>query len=142
MDETVSLETRFLYYLLGNSYISDEIRKARESRIGVCVRYIHSTLSFHQLLGVKTDLDIDSLKLEKPDINFFIFTSDETERRRRIKEKQKRKKYDILKEDKDFREKYITYFRQRKEFIFIDTSHDGEEESLQKIKEEIFKRTK
>jgi thymidylate kinase len=142
MDETVSLETRFIYYLLGNSYISDEIRKARKLRIVVCDRYIHSTLSFHQLLGVKMNLEINSLKLEEPDINFFIFASDETERRRRIKERQKITKYDIIKENKDFREKYINCFRQRKEFIFIDTSHDSKEESLQKIKEEIFKRTR
>jgi dTMP kinase len=142
IDEKVGLETRFLYYLLGNSYISDIIREARKSKIVVCDRYIHSTLSIHQLLGIKINIDIDSLNLEKPDINFFLFVSDENERIRRIKERQKRTKYDILKENSEFREKYINYFCQRKEFIFIDTSHSSKEESLKKIKEEIFKRTK
>jgi len=140
MDEDVSLETRFLYYLLGNSYISNEIKEARKSKIVICDRYLHSTLAIHKLLGVKINLDINSLGLEKPDINFFIFVSNEKVRRRRIKERKKKTKYDTIKEDEDFRKQYINYFRQRKEFIFIDTTNENEKESLKKIKAEILKR--
>lgn len=142
MDEEVSLETRFLYYLLANSYVSDEVKKARESRIVICDRYIHSTISIHTLLGVKLHIDINSLGLEQPDISFFIFISDEMERRQRIEGRQKKTKYDIIKEDEAFREQYINYFRQRKEFIFIDTAHESERESLEKIKAEILRRLK
>jgi len=140
MDEKVSLETRFLYYLLANSCVSDEIKKARKSKIVICDRYLHSTLSIHKLLGVNINIDVDSLGLEKPDISFFISVSDEKVRRRRIKERKKKTKYDTIKEDKDFRKQYINYFQQRKEFIFIDTTNENKKESLEKIKAEILRR--
>ena len=136
MDKKVSLGTRFLYYLLGNLYVSDEIKEARKTKIVVCDRYIHSTLAIHRLLGVRINVDLDSLELEEPDISFFIFISDEEERRQRIENRQKKTEYDTMKENRDFRERYIAYFRQRKEFIFIDTSHESEKESLEKIKTE------
>ncbi len=140
IDEKVSLETRFLYYLLGNSYISDEIKMIRKSRIVVCDRYIHSTLAIHKLLGVKVEFNVDSLELEQPDISFFIFMSDETERLKRIKDRDKITKYDRLKEDSNFRERYVAYFYERSDFIFINTSHEDQKISLEKIKREISKR--
>lgn len=139
IDEKVSLETRFLYYLLGNSYISDEIKMIRKSRIVVCDRYIHSTLAIHKLLGVKVEFNVDSLELEQPDISFFIFMSDETERLKRIKKRKKKTKYDKIKEDSNFRKQYMNYFQEKKEFVFIDTSGESEEGSLRKIKNEVLK---
>jgi len=140
MDEQASLKTRFLYYLLANSFVSDKIREARRSRDVVCDRYIHSTLVIHQLLEVGVTINLNSLRLEQPDISFFIFTSDEDERRRRIENRGKKTKYDIMKEDKVFRRRYIDYFQRKPEFIFIDTSHENEEGSLERIKAEILKR--
>jgi len=140
MDEKVSLQTRFFYYLLGNLYVSDRVKKMRKSKIVVCDRYIHSTISIHKLLGLKIAVDINLMMLEQPDISFFIFVSNEKERRERIEQRQKKTRYDIIKEDKCFRERYINYFWQRKEFIFIDTVDESEKESLKKIKAEIFRR--
>jgi len=139
IDEKVSLETRFLYYLLGNSYISDKIKTIRKSKIVVLDRYIHSTLAIHKLLGVKVEFNLNSLRLEQPDISFFIFTSDEAERLKRIENRKKETKYDKIKEDSSFRERYINYFREKKEFIFIDTSNESEEKSLKKITDEVLK---
>lgn len=141
MDNEVSLETRFLYYLLGNSCVSDEIKKIRKRKVVICDRYIYSTLAIHQLLGVEINLDIASLRLEQPDTSFFIFVSDEKERRRRIRERQKRTKYDAIKENRNFRRQYMNYFLRMGKFIFIDTAHEDEESSLKRIKSEIERRT-
>lgn len=138
IDTQVSVETRFLYYLLGNSIVSDQIKKMRNRKPIVCDRYIHSTLSFHQLLGIKIDDNvIKALNLEIPDIIFFIYVSDEQERQRRIRKRNKRTKYDILKDNLHFREKYLEYFYRQPGIIFIDTNRETKRESLKKIKKVI-----
>lgn len=134
IDKQINIPTRFFFYMLGNLLVSDEIRVARKSQIVVCDRYVHSTIARHTLLGFNVDFNINSLKLEIPDISFFIFTSDEIERRKRIIGRGKKNRWDTLDENDELREKYIDYFRQRQEFIFIDTSHEKVEESLDKIK--------
>ena len=136
-DEQFSMSARFLYYMLGNMLASDEIRIIRKSRIVICDRYIHSTMARHVLLGLNVNFDIKTLGFEVPDVNFFIFTTDEIERRKRIAEREKKDKWDDLDENNELRGKYIDYFRQKQEFIFIDTSHEKIEKSLDKIKKNL-----
>lgn len=139
-DEQTSIKTRFLYYLLGDSLASDIIRDARKSKIVVCDRYIHSTIIGHQLFGFNVDIGLSQFTFEEPDANFFIFVSDDEERRRRIAERGKKTKYDTLIENVDFRKKYTNYFLERSDFFSLDTSGDTPEESLEKIKRELVRK--
>ena len=136
IDEEASLVTRFLYYMFGNALVSDQVRQLRKDRIVVCDRYVHSTLSIHQLLGLDLAIDWEALGFEKPDVSFFIFTSDEEERLRRILARGKNTKYDKMKEDPVFRSAYVNYFLKR-DFIPVDTSNETPEQSLSKIRKKL-----
>ncbi len=135
MDNNVEAHTRFLYYLLCNSYVSDKIRKLSSQNF-ICDRYIHSTLSIHSILN-GIEFEINQFNFAKPDLNIFLYTSEE-ERRKRIEKRGKNTKYDKIKENDKFREKYISYFKERN-FTFVDTSNEIIEESFLKIKKAILK---
>ncbi|MDD5551649.1 MAG: hypothetical protein PHI88_00580 [Candidatus Pacebacteria bacterium] len=138
MDEEASLRVRFLYYLMGNVFVSDQIKSIRDSHIIICDRYIDSTLAIHKILGLEIkDEFLGSFLIEKPDISFFLFTSNEPERKERIENRGKKTKYDTIKEDSFFRQKYIDYFQEKGGYIFIDTSNEEPEQSLNRIMQEI-----
>jgi len=134
VDDEVSISARFLYYMLGNVLISDEVKVVRKSHTVICDRYVHSTIARHKLLGLNVDIDhFAALGIEVPCISFFIFTSDETERRKRVEKRGKKTKWDTLDENEKNRTEYVDYFREKPKFIFVDTSHETAEESLAKI---------
>ncbi len=137
VDNNVSLTTRFLYYLFGKALISEEVKELKQYGTVVCDRYVHSTLSVHKLLGVDIDVLPESFELEKPDVSFFIYNSDEQERIDRINQRGKKTKYDVLQEDDEFRENYMDYFRSCGGFIFIDTAHKSPNQSLLEIEEAL-----
>jgi dTMP kinase len=136
-DQEVDLYTRFLYYLLGVFYTSDLVRNLLKSKSVICDRYIHSTICFHKLMGVKEQIQANNHYLLQPDISFFLYVSDEKERCDRIKNRDKRTKYDMVKENDTFRERYINYFKKEKEFIFIDTINNNEKGIVENIKKEL-----
>jgi len=132
MDEA-SLTAHFFYYMLGNILISDELKKSKPTDIIICDRYVDSTLARHAVLGLDIrGFDLGRFALQEPDISFFIYC-DETERLRRVEQRGKKNKWDILDEDSRLRKKYIEYFRLKKKFHFFNTSHETESESLARL---------
>ena len=140
VDEQTSVETRFLYYLAGDSLASDIVREARKSRFVVCDRYIHSTIIGHKLLGLSATFDLDQFVFEQPDISFFIFVSDGEERRRRIEGRGVKTQNDVFFEEEGLQKKYMDYYLRRDDFFPLDTNKDTPEDSLAKIKNELVKR--
>lgn len=129
MDENASLLSRYHYYMLGNALVSDQVRELRKTQLVICDRFVHSTVARHSLLGLPINHDTATTGIEIPDVSFFINTSDEIERIRRIDDRGKKTKWDILDADPIMRERYLAYFRTRG-FVFLDTSHQSIAESM------------
>ncbi len=132
-----NLDERFAYYLLGNIHCSEVARQIRIFRPVICDRFVHSTVAIHAMLGVSTELDVASLGLLQPDVSFFLLTSDEQERRKRVNSRNKKNKYDVMQEDDEFRRRYVDYFRSIGSFIFIDTAGMSEDDTLAEVKNHL-----
>lgn len=132
MDEA-SLSAHFLFYMLGNVLVSDEIRRSEPTEIVVCDRYVDSTIAGHAVLGLNVrNFDLRPFNLAEPDISLFIYCN-EAERRERVERRKKKNKWDLLDESEVHRAEYAEYFRLRNRYLFVDTSGETEEESLEKI---------
>jgi len=86
IDTQAGLMSRFLYYLLSASIVSDEARGLVQ-RIPVVVdRYYYTTLASHRAAELEGDLEgiVRGIRLLEPDIVFCIDCSDEEERTRRL----------------------------------------------------------
>lgn len=138
MDENASILSRYYYYMLGNTLVSNEVRELRKTQFVVCDRFVHSTIARHSLLGLHIDQGIATTDIEVPDVSFFITMSDETERIRRIDDRGKKTKGDALDADPAMRKKYLAYFRTHG-FIFIDNSHRSIAETVAALLAELIK---
>lgn len=80
-------QARYLYYLSSLLLVSATIHEERRSRHIVSDRYLPSTLAYHGVLGVETDIvDITRVMLEKPDKTILLSASND-ELVRRIRQR-------------------------------------------------------
>lgn len=70
INEAASPEARFLYYLSSVIDVSDKIKKSKENKTSVCVRYVWSTLVYHAVLE-ETDL-IEVKQMVKPFESYIV----------------------------------------------------------------------
>lgn len=84
IDENTDNAARFLFYLSGIFFASNEMREILKKRSVVCDRYVLTTLCYHRALGVKLNIPEFFLKqIIKPD-KVFLVTCEERERIKRL----------------------------------------------------------
>lgn len=87
IDKDATLSARFLFYLAGLLQASQEITEILQTRGVVCDRYVHTTICFHQAVGI----DVSTLapnfirNVLQPDHVFLITCTQSTRIRRLVK---------------------------------------------------------
>jgi dTMP kinase len=99
IDQTASVDVRFLYYLAGVLHASDIARKVRRSKPVVCDRYLASTIAYHKALGLSWNLAAEDIPFLNPDITFQLTVEDEAVRLRRLSSRNGTSKSDLLFQD-------------------------------------------
>jgi thymidylate kinase len=81
VDEKVTLESRFWFYLASVVQASDEISKILKMQSVVCDKYILSTVCYHKAMGV--DIQIPQwVKFIEPDHTFLVYCDNHTRLKR------------------------------------------------------------
>jgi dTMP kinase len=133
IEELKDAKVRFLFYLTATVYASNEIRELLPKKPVVCDRYLYSTLTYHKSLGVDTScLNIDKLRIIRPDFCFYLYADDAVIRERVSKREHKSRSDLELEKNKELQKKIHEEFMILP-LIKIDTTEMDIEETCDKI---------
>jgi len=88
--DNLDVRIRFLFYIFGVIQINGQISKDRKKGITICDRYLLSTLTYHEAMGLSEKLImmvIPFLKFINTPNKTFLLVVDEQERLRRLTER-------------------------------------------------------
>jgi len=84
VDNSADVNARYLFYLSAVSIAADQVRALGEAgRIVIAESFIHRTVAFHAGMGASALVDLPSLRVPTPDLNFYLHC-DDTVRRQRL----------------------------------------------------------
>jgi thymidylate kinase len=86
IESTDDGQTRFLYFLMCNSFLSNKLNTVLEKRHVITDRYIYSTLAYHSVIWKSQNVEkiVESLNLRMPDIIVYLYINDEETRWQRL----------------------------------------------------------
>lgn len=134
IDSLWNYNTRFLYYFMWNTIISDIVREKLQKTNVVLDRYLASTICYHKALWVRNAEEIaEKLNFVKPTIEI-ILTCDRNVRQQRLNNRNDIKvSLDIWLENIEYENSVLQDFRNRKNGIFLDNTRKTVNETINKI---------